>query len=92
MTTTPRSRFAKIVQSPRCELARGALEIARIAYPDLDPATSLAELDRLADAVRPRLMPGYSATDRALTVARYVFGDCGFAGNRRLLRTCGTAS
>jgi regulator of sirC expression with transglutaminase-like and TPR domain len=78
---TLRSRFAKIVQSPRCELARGALEIARIAYPDLDVKASLAELDRLAAGVRPRLMPGYSAVDRALTVARYLFGDCGFTGN-----------
>jgi regulator of sirC expression with transglutaminase-like and TPR domain len=78
---TPRSRFARIVQSPRCELARGALEIARIAYPDLDEGPSLAELDRLADGVRPRLMPGYSAVDRALTVARYLFGECGFTGN-----------
>ena len=81
MTTTLRSRFAKIVQSPRCELARGALEIARIAYPDLDPATSLAELDRLADVVRPRLMPGFSTVDRALTVSRFLFGECGFRGN-----------
>ena len=81
MTTTPRSRFAKIVQSPRCELARGALEIARIAYPDLDPDASLAELDRLADAVRPRLMPGFSAVDRALTVSRFLFDECGFRGN-----------
>jgi regulator of sirC expression with transglutaminase-like and TPR domain len=78
---TLRTRFAKIVQSPRCELARGALEIARIAYPDLDETQSLAELDRLADGVRPRLMPGYSAVDRALTVSRYLFGDCGFTGN-----------
>ena len=81
MTTTLRSRFAKIVQSPRCELARGALEIARIAYPDLDADASLAELDRLADAVRPRLMPGFSAADRALTVSRFLFGECGFRGN-----------
>ena len=82
MTTTLRSRFAKIVQSPRCELARGALEIARIGHPELDPEASLGELDRLADAVRPRLMPGFSAVDRALTVARFLFGECGFRGNR----------
>jgi regulator of sirC expression with transglutaminase-like and TPR domain len=81
VSTTLRSRFAKIVQSPRCELARGALEIARIAYPDLDADESLAELDRLADAVRPRLMPGFSAVDRALTVSRFLFGECGFRGN-----------
>ncbi len=78
---TLRSRFAKIVQSPRCELARGALEIARIAYPELDAARTLGELDRLADEVRPRLMPGFSATDRALTVSRFLFGECGFRGN-----------
>ena len=81
MNPTLRSRFAKIVQSPRCELARGALEIARIAYPELDPAASLAILDRLAEQVRPRLMPSYSAVDRALTVARFLFGECGFSGN-----------
>jgi regulator of sirC expression with transglutaminase-like and TPR domain len=79
--TTPRSRFAQIVQSPHCELARGALEVARVAYPELDPGPSLAELDRLADAVRPRLLPAFSAVDRALTVARYLFGECGFKGN-----------
>jgi regulator of sirC expression with transglutaminase-like and TPR domain len=78
---TIRSHFAKIVQSPRCELARGALEIARIAYPDLDADESLRELDRLADEVRPRLMPGFTAMDRALTVSRYLFGECGFRGN-----------
>jgi regulator of sirC expression with transglutaminase-like and TPR domain len=78
---TLRSRFARIVQSPRCELARGALEIARIAYPELDPAQSLATLDQLADQVRPRLMPGFSAVDRALTVSRFLFGECGFSGN-----------
>jgi regulator of sirC expression with transglutaminase-like and TPR domain len=79
--TTLRTRFAKIVQSPRCDLARGALEIARIAYPGLDTGTWLAELDRLADTVRSRLMPGFSPVDRALTVARFLFGECGFRGN-----------
>ncbi|MGH7895948.1 MAG: SirB1 family protein [Candidatus Binatia bacterium] len=79
--TTLRSRFAEIVQSRRCELARGALEIARVAYPELDPDPSLAELDRLADAVRPRLMPSASPVDRALAVARHLFDECGFKGN-----------
>ncbi len=78
---TLRSRFAEIVQGPRCDLALGALEIARIAYPDLDPAAVLAELDRLADAVRPRLMPTATPVDRALAVSRYLFGECGFKGN-----------
>ena len=78
---TPRSRCAQLLKGPRCDLAGGALEIARIAYPGLDPAPSLAELDRLANVVRPRLMPGFSPADRALTVARFLFGECGFRGN-----------
>jgi regulator of sirC expression with transglutaminase-like and TPR domain len=81
VTTTLRSRFARIVQSSRCDLARGALEIARIAYPELDPTASLATLDELADTVRPRLMPGFSAVERAMTVSRFLFQDCGFRGN-----------
>jgi regulator of sirC expression with transglutaminase-like and TPR domain len=31
--------------------------------------------------VRPRLLPSFSAVDRALTVARFLFGECGFKGN-----------
>src|SRR6266852_1481669 len=41
----------------RTDLARAALAIARIAYPDLDPAPYLRQLDDLAAAVRPRLYP-----------------------------------
>ena len=80
MTKCLRTRFAKIVQSPRCELARGALEIARIAYPDSMPTrrspSSIAWRTR-SPAAHARL----SAVDRALTVSRFLFGECGFRGN-----------
>ncbi len=79
-----RDRFAALVGAPGgCDLGRAALEIARIAYPDLDPAPHLAHLDRLADAVRPRLAAaGPGAVPRALAVAAYLFGELGFRGNR----------
>lgn len=78
----PRDRFADLVASPTCDLARAALEIARIGRPDLDPGSALRMLDALADGLRPRLdgAPGTDAAARQL--ARYLFVECGFRGNR----------
>src|SRR5438309_1550916 len=45
-----REEFAALVRDgARCALGRGALEIARIAYPDLQPDRYLAEFDELAE-------------------------------------------
>jgi len=53
-----REDFAALAAAgERTDLARAALAIARIAYPDLDPAPYLRQLDDLAAAVRPRLYP-----------------------------------
>jgi regulator of sirC expression with transglutaminase-like and TPR domain len=59
-----------------------ALTIARIAYPDLDPAPSLRRLDDLAAAVRPRLFPQASPEAAAAELAGYLFRECGFRGNQ----------
>src|SRR5207253_2417292 len=49
-----REDFAALAAAgDRTDLARAALAIARIAYPDLDPAPYLRQLDDLAAAVRP---------------------------------------
>src|SRR2546428_5507994 len=49
-----REEFAALVRDgARCGLGRGALEITRIAYPDLQPDRYLAEFDELAEAARP---------------------------------------
>jgi regulator of sirC expression with transglutaminase-like and TPR domain len=63
------------------ELDRAALEIARIEYPDLDAAASIAELDRLAWAVAERagdLSDGRRFVEAANS---YLFGEAGFCGN-----------
>jgi regulator of sirC expression with transglutaminase-like and TPR domain len=69
-----------VAAGERCDVARGALTIARIAYPDLDPEPSLAALDALADAAQRRLAaaPTTPATE---TLTRVVFEDHGFRGN-----------
>lgn len=78
-----RDRFAAhVATGKRCDLAAAALEIARIAYPELDPAPSLHRLDALAAAVAQRISPDMPATDAALALTRYLFEECGFRGNQ----------
>src|SRR2546428_13141821 len=77
-----REDFAALVAAgERTDLARAALTIARIAYPDLDPAPSLRRLDELAAAVRPRLFPRASPEAAATELAGYLFRQSAFPGN-----------
>jgi regulator of sirC expression with transglutaminase-like and TPR domain len=65
------------------DLARGALAIARLEYPDLDPEPTLHVLDRLARQATQRLAH-VSGSVRAQIAALngVIFEDEGFAGNR----------
>jgi len=77
-----RAGFAALVGDlDRCGLGRGALEIARIAYPDLAPERYLARLEELADAARARIGGGMPPEDVALAVGDHLFRTCGFRGN-----------
>lgn len=81
--TSLRERFAAhVAAGQRCDLAAAALEIARIAYPDLDPAPTLRHLDDLAAAVGHRLAPDMPAADTAAELTRFLFEECGFRGNQ----------
>ena len=78
-----RARFADIVAAgDDASLADGALVIARIGHPSLDPAPTLAALDALADGVRSRLAPHDPPEQRAAALARHLFDELGFRGNR----------
>ena len=78
-----REDFAALAAAgERTDLARAALAIARIAYPDLDPAPYLRQLDDLAAAVRPRLYPQAPPEAAVTELAGYLFGECGFRGNQ----------
>ncbi len=60
-------------------LARGALEIARLEYPDLDPDAYLRRLDDYAERVRAA--GGTGLTDQVLALNRILFREEGYAGN-----------
>jgi regulator of sirC expression with transglutaminase-like and TPR domain len=75
-----REDFAAIARSGR--LDHGALAIARVGHPDLDPAPSLATLDRLAAAARPLVDHAETPAAAARALAGYLFEECGFRGNQ----------
>jgi len=77
-----RERFATLIGSPSIDLARAALEIARIGHPELDPVPTLRALDALAEGLRPRLVAGTAPDAAARVLVRYLFEECGFRGNR----------
>jgi regulator of sirC expression with transglutaminase-like and TPR domain len=66
------------------DLARAALTIARLEYPNLRFTKSLDTLDRLGERAAARLQPGNGAPLRARIAAlnRLLFEEEGFAGNR----------
>ena len=77
-----RDDFAALVgREADCGLARGALEIARIAYPALEPSQYLTKLDELAEGTRARMAGGLPPEAVARAVGDHLFRTCGFRGN-----------
>ena len=76
--------FQAVAAQEPIDLARAALVLARLEYPDLDPAPSLRTLDdlgaRIRDAVEP--LDSAPASMRLAAVAEHLFEGEGFAGNR----------
>jgi len=78
-----RSRFAAVIAAgDDARLADGALVIARIGYPTLDPAPTLAAIDALAAGIRTRLVASDAPDQRAAVLVRYLFDELGYHGNR----------
>ena len=74
--------FRSAVRRPAAEidLAQAALLYARDAYPDLDPALYLNQLDEWAEDIRPAMG---TSTDSLTTLNRFLFDELRFQGNRR---------
>jgi regulator of sirC expression with transglutaminase-like and TPR domain len=63
------------------DVLEGALLIARVEYPDLDPAALPARLDELAEQARP-LVGGRTGREGAQRLLEAYCGPLGFRGNR----------
>jgi regulator of sirC expression with transglutaminase-like and TPR domain len=75
--------FFELIQEDPIDLARGALLIAREAYPRLDPEVYLRQLDRMAAAVRPLLQSAPTTAERLDLLSHYLFVELGFKGNQK---------
>lgn len=65
----------------RIELARACLMIARDAYPALDPAHYLGEIERYALRLRAQLPEGGDVGAKVIALNEFFFGELGFEGN-----------
>jgi regulator of sirC expression with transglutaminase-like and TPR domain len=76
--------FEAVLADDPVDLAKAALVIARIEYPELDPAASLDALDRLGERATVRLAAAATASvrSRIATLNAFVFEEERFAGNR----------
>jgi regulator of sirC expression with transglutaminase-like and TPR domain len=79
----PLAEFRAVLAEDPLDLARGALAIARLEYPDLRAAQSLGELDRLGARAASRLhrLAEASARERVRALNHLLFEEEGFAGN-----------
>jgi regulator of sirC expression with transglutaminase-like and TPR domain len=77
--------FVAAARSPDDNLAECALLMARVAYPDLDPAPCLDALDRMGATARDHVEIGLGGAPprrtRLRVVTEFVYGQLGFAGN-----------
>lgn len=75
--------FRAEIDRPESEidLARAALTVARLEYPDLDIEEWLDRLEGHAGEVRARLSAEASMEERVATLSRYLFAEQGFRGN-----------
>lgn len=65
----------------RIELAQACLMIARDAYPELDVAHYLGEIERCALRLRERLANAGRAEEKLLALNEHLFGELGYVGN-----------
>ena len=77
-----RARFARLIAQPETDidLARGALAIAADGRADVDPGSTLAALDDLAERVRIRLDVGDAETHVIDRLQDVLFRESGFRG------------
>lgn len=64
------------------DLAKAALWIAQVEYPDLEPAASLQQLDAMAEVLGDRLPAERYPLKVIKTINQYLFDELGFYGNQ----------
>lgn len=76
-----RFRDLVAVADEAVDLARVALEVARIKYPAVDAEHYLRELDQIAEQIHSGLAPHASVEDTLRAINRHLYADLKFSGN-----------
>jgi len=74
-------RFASFVSREQFDLAEASLMLAQDVYPDLDAASYLEQLERIAGAVRKRIADDAFAEQKLNALNYYLFAELGYRGN-----------
>jgi regulator of sirC expression with transglutaminase-like and TPR domain len=77
----PDPTLRDLLAQPDTPVERAALLLARDAYPGLSVDAYLAELDRLAAPLRPRLAAARTPSAQAAALGTYVYDELGFKGD-----------
>ncbi|MBI3785207.1 MAG: hypothetical protein HY270_17585, partial [Deltaproteobacteria bacterium] len=79
----PRQRFAALANIPddHIDVAEAALLIAQEEYPQLDVHAYMRRFDELAAHARAHVDVAMPASMQVAKLNRFLFVDCGFAGN-----------
>lgn len=65
------------------ELEDGLIAIARIEYPNLEAGEVAAQLEALADALRPRMSAAATPREKVDLLISFLFRELGFRGDRK---------
>lgn len=74
-------QFAELVSRDQFDLARASLLLAQDAYPEVDVAACMANLDDIAAQIRKRIAEDAFSAQKVLALNYYLYNELNFSGN-----------
>lgn len=75
------NEFRQILNQEELDLAKAAMVIAQLEYPDLNPANSLRMIDSLTNTIKERLPPSASLEEKLRAIIQHLFHEEKYRGN-----------
>lgn len=72
----------RYAEKESCPLEEGVFLLARFAYPEMDPKTYRAEINRMAEVLRERIQPASPPRAVIRILNQYLFEELLFSGNQ----------
>jgi regulator of sirC expression with transglutaminase-like and TPR domain len=75
------NEFRQVLSQEELDLAKAAMIIAQLEYPDLNPANSLRMIDSLTDTIKERIPPSASLEEKLRAIIQHLFHEEKYRGN-----------